>query len=391
MVSNGGAVKPPNPFNPGSPVDPNDFVGRVKELENFKQKLRQTASGSLASMAVTGGYGVGKTSFLHKCKSIAEEQNALVVYFSLNELDSPSKPLLARMLVERLQDKVREEVILQRLSKNVFDALKRIRLKAVGVEISLSDAGENFPNLQSALSGAWRALHDSKKAIVFLVDEAVVLEKNKAELMLFLRSVLEQLQVDKTPVMIVPAGKFAISGPSGTGFSPLVRTFPPAILDNFTNAESRAFIDKKLGQTGVHITDEAFKHVCVVTEGHPFVLTAYLASAYDKLQAGESELSEAHFKAADVDFVSRALAQFFARFYDHVGPNSKRLLEVIAKNNACEASLSELTGALKKNSNQLSPFLAKLVQDGAIVRIDRGKYRLFHHLFGEYVRKANNR
>lgn len=81
MANGDTAVKPPNPFNPGTPVDPTDFVGRVKELENFKQKLRQTESGSLASMAVAGGYGVGKTSFLHKCKSIAEEEGALVIYF----------------------------------------------------------------------------------------------------------------------------------------------------------------------------------------------------------------------------------------------------------------------------------------------------------------------
>ncbi|MBI1973608.1 DUF2791 family P-loop domain-containing protein, partial [Candidatus Micrarchaeota archaeon] len=79
MESAVGVVKPPNPFNPSSPVDPNDFVGRASELENFREKLRQTASGSLASMSVIGGYGVGKTSFLHKCRTIAETQNALAI------------------------------------------------------------------------------------------------------------------------------------------------------------------------------------------------------------------------------------------------------------------------------------------------------------------------
>src|SRR3989338_2702452 len=95
----------PNPFNPGSPVDPNDFIGRVQDLENFKQKLRQTSGGSLASMSVAGGYGIGKTSFLHKSKYIAEQQDALAIYFSLNEMDDLNKETLARILIERVQAK----------------------------------------------------------------------------------------------------------------------------------------------------------------------------------------------------------------------------------------------------------------------------------------------
>src|SRR3989338_7631219 len=155
---------PPNPFNPGSPVDPNDFVGRVQDLENFRQKLRQTSSGSLASMAVAGGYGIGKTSFLHKCKSIAEEQNALAIYFSLNEMDNLNKETLARILIERIQAKVREEVILQRISDKIFHALKKIKIKTEsGIEISFSNEVDNdFPNLHSALSAIWNNLKDIK-------------------------------------------------------------------------------------------------------------------------------------------------------------------------------------------------------------------------------------
>lgn len=380
------APRPPNPFNPGSPVDPNDFVGRVQELENFRQKLRQTAAGSLASMAVAGGYGVGKTSFLHKCKTIAEEQNALAIYFSLNEIDDLTRETLARMLIQRVQEKVREESILKRISNDVYKIISRIRITTVGVEVGLRDQSAELPNLQAALSVVWGAIKNSKEAIVFLIDEARVLEKNRADLILYLRAVLEQLQIDRIPVMIVPAGKLSISGPSGTGFSPLVRTFPPVILENFSKTESRAFIDKKLGQAGLRITDKAFEKAYEATEGHPFVLSAYLSTAYSKLQAADAELNDLHFKAADVEFVSRVLSPFFSRFYDQAGKTSKSLLRTMAVNPKWESSLSELSEKLKKNNNELSPHLAKLVQDGAIIRIDRGRYKLFHHLLGEYVK-----
>ncbi|OGJ17369.1 hypothetical protein A3K73_06125 [Candidatus Pacearchaeota archaeon RBG_13_36_9] len=379
---------PPNPFNPGSPVDPSDFVGRVQDLENFKQKLRQTSSGSLANMSVAGGYGIGKTSFLHKCKYIAEQQDALAVYFSLNEMDDLSKETLAKMLIERAQAKVREEVILQKISEKILNALKRIKIKTEsGIEISLSgETGDDFPNLHSALTEVWNRLKDIRTAIVFLIDEARVLEKNRAELILYLRAVLEQLQVNKVPVMILPAGKLSITGPSGTGFSPLVRTFPPAILENFNSQETKAFIEKKISQVNLSIKKEVIEKVHKITEGHPFVLTAYLATAYSKLKEGESELRIEYFEAADIEFTNRVLAPFFSRFYDQAGKNNKNILSKMAVHKEGEISLSELSKELRKNSNELSPHLGKLVQEGAIIRTDRGKYKLFHHLLGDYIR-----
>lgn len=381
------AAKPPNPFNPGSPVDPSDFVGRAQELENFRQRLEQTANGSLASMAVAGGYGVGKTSFLHKCKNIAESEGALAIYFSLNELPHICKETLAKMLINRIKVKVHEEVVLERISSRVFETLQRIRLftdSGVGMGVGPA-AQEQYPNLQSALSAAWKALGDSKKAMVFLIDEAGVLEKNRAELMLYLRAVKDQLQIKKTPVMFVPAGKLSITGPSGTGFSPLVRTFPPAIMAEFSREECRLFIEKKLAQAGVSAGEGVFDYAYGKSAGHPYVLTAYMNCAYSKLGEGEHALSMVHLRATDIDFVQVALAPFFSRFYDDAGRVSRNILSLMAQSAGGEASLSGLCASMGHSNNQLSPYLARLVQDGAIIRIDRGVYQLFHPLFREYI------
>lgn len=384
------AMIPPNPFNPGSPVDPHDFTGRIQYLEDFKQKLRQTMNGSLASMSVVGGYGIGKTSFLHKCKAITEEMNALPIYFSLNEIDELSRETLAKILIERVQEKVKEEVILQRISSRILGALQRIRVKTEsGIELSIDEPKDNtFPNLQSALSATWKDLQRVKKAIVFMIDEARVFERNRAELILYLRAVLEQLQINKIPVMIIPAGKLTITGPSGTGFSPLVRTFPPVMLENFSYSESKMFIERKLSKVSITITELVLQKVYEVTEGHPFVLTAYVSTAYSKLKDNESQLKKEHFAAADIEFVNRVLAPFFSRFYDQAGKGSKNILYEIAQSKNKEIHLSELSSKLNKNSNEISPHIGKLVQEGAIVRTERGRYKLFHHLLGEYICKT---
>ena len=374
------AVKPPNPFNPGAAVDPDYFVGRVQELGSFREKLRQTIVGELASMSVAGGYGVGKTSFLHKCSRIAEEEGALTIYFSLNEVDNINKEGIARVLIERLRDKVEEEVILQKLTRSVSDRIKQIRIGAsigitsVGVEIAQNQQAYN-PTLQAALKNAWQALENKKKAIVFLIDEAAVLEKNKAELMLYLRAVLEHLKLEKIPVMMMPAGKFSVSkSPIGAGFSPLVRTFPSATLYNFSEDESTSFINKKLNSVGMTISSGVCKRAYEASEGHPYVLNAYLNAAYAKLQTGEREIEKRHLEAVDVDFATVTLSQFFLRFYHGSGKEGRKILSKMAESKGGEILLSELTKLLGKGSYRLSPLLAKLVQDGAIYRIDRGKF-----------------
>lgn len=189
--------------------------------------------------------------------------------------------------------------------------------------------------------------------------------------------------------MIIPAGKFTVSGPSGTGFSPLVRTFPQVTLENFTKEESMAFIIKKLQQAGVAISEGVVDKAHATSEGHPYVLTAYLWSAYTKMKDDEKEITLQHLSATDIEFATSILARFFSRFYDQVGRQSKAILTIMAKNAGGESSLSELVEILKKPNNELSPHLAKLVQDGAIARIDRGRYKLFHHLLGEYVKEKN--
>ena len=380
----------PNPFNPGSPVDPNEFVGRTNELENFRQKLRQTMSGSLASMAVAGGYGVGKTSFLHKCKAIAEEQNALTIYFSLNELDELTRETLAQELIERVKEKVKEEVILRKLTEKVLSILSWIKIKASQVEVSVSKPEtEANSTLQSALSAAWGALKSHKSAIVFLIDEARALEKKRADLILYLRAILEQLQTEKVPVMIIPAGKLTISGPSGTGFSPLVRTFQPVILENFTIEETKSFVVKRLKIAEINIQDEIIHRIFQVTEGHPFVVSAYLKTAYSKLQSEETELKESHLEATDIGFVNTDLKHFFSRFFDHSTTIKNRILAEIASSPHGESTLSEISEKIGKELNKISPHLGNLVQEGSIIRIDRGRYKLFHHLFGEYILKNN--
>ncbi|MBI5036377.1 ATP-binding protein [Candidatus Micrarchaeota archaeon] len=53
----------PNPFNPRIPADPQQFIGRKAELDEFSSCLKSTMNRSPMSLATVGNRGVGKTSF----------------------------------------------------------------------------------------------------------------------------------------------------------------------------------------------------------------------------------------------------------------------------------------------------------------------------------------
>ena len=111
-----------------------------------------------------------------------------------------------------------------------------------------------------------------------------------------------------------------------------------------------------------------------------------MASLYAKLQAGDNVIEGKHLDAVDLDFVGYDLRPFFSRFYDQTGGVSKEILRFMAEGGG-EITLAALIEKTGISSNELSPRLAKLVQDGSIIRIDRGRYRLFHHLFVDYISK----
>src|SRR3972149_8097764 len=68
-----------NPFTPGLPIDPKQFVGRKEELRIFQQSLEQCTHGNPQNLAIMGERGIGKSSLLRKFESIVKDQNCLAV------------------------------------------------------------------------------------------------------------------------------------------------------------------------------------------------------------------------------------------------------------------------------------------------------------------------
>ena len=61
----------PDPYIPEQVVDPEDFIGRCEEIENFKTFLDFSIRSKPRNIAIVGDWGIGKTALLRKFEAIA--------------------------------------------------------------------------------------------------------------------------------------------------------------------------------------------------------------------------------------------------------------------------------------------------------------------------------
>jgi Cdc6-like AAA superfamily ATPase len=99
-----------NPFQPGSPVPPGIFAGRVKEVERIYRAVIQTSHFSPQNVLIVGERGIGKTSIALISKAVAlkkvpgydEFKHPLVTaYFTVRKNTHPA--IVVIQLIEELE------------------------------------------------------------------------------------------------------------------------------------------------------------------------------------------------------------------------------------------------------------------------------------------------
>ena len=98
-----------NPFQPGNPVPPGIFAGRLKQLNEISSCIYQTAADNCRNILITGERGIGKTSTVMVTKAIAEKE---IVW----KKGLPQNPLLAVNV--SVQEGTPSELLLLRSLKN---------------------------------------------------------------------------------------------------------------------------------------------------------------------------------------------------------------------------------------------------------------------------------
>jgi hypothetical protein len=378
----------PNPFNPRIPANPQDFIGRGAELGEFLSSLKSTKNRSPMSLAVVGNRGIGKSSFLAKCEQIAKEQDCMVIRFSTIEGGFDSIEDLCGYLLTQLQGEIIKRSKLELIkgkSAKFFESFEfTLTFMDFGVKIGRKQTHAALQMVfREKLQTVWEKVSDSVPAIVLLIDEAEIIETIPGALM-FLREVFSRLGEERCGYMLVLSGKLAFPEEMVERFSPLARFFHPVQLKNLSAHECALLLKTKLEGTGVVLDDAVIERITKDSEGHPYVLVAIAYILYENLSAHEKKITLKLYGAMALKIAGTLDAEFFGIMYRKARPVGKEILKEIARQGG-EASFSAIFKSLKKSKGTISPVIAELMEQGTLVKKERGRYELFHGLFKDYL------
>ena len=371
---------------PNFPVRPDEFIGRRPQIEIFCQALQQgLQAGRTASFAILGDWGIGKSSLLLKFAALCSQPSfAILPVFISASSDVRDYLRLAENLLDKFTDALLAVPTMQaRVRVELRNwRFKRINLGGVGLEresprLFLS-SGSCL--LRHKLKEGWDHFLPQARlngAIFFLDDLQNITSISKADLALTIRDQFQSLGIESMNYSICFSAKPDYFAETKGLADPAVRFYTKFYLEPFTLDETldyaRSVFDLSLDTS---TTVAAWLHE--KTLGHPYFLAfvcKYLATTAGQIQPDKLE----PIWPAIFDQLGRE------KFRSDVSQLSAREFEFIHQ----FANLSENELAAQHYTSKFRrEYFARLVEKGLLIRTGRGRYKLYHHLFRNFLQQT---
>jgi len=368
---------------PNFPVRPEEFVGRRRQIETFCQALQQgLEAGRTASFAILGDWGIGKSSLLLKFAALSSQPSfAMLPVFISASGDVGDYLRLAENLLDKFTDALLAVPTMQALLRVELRnwRLKRVNLGGFALEresprLFLS-SGSSL--LRHKLKEAWNHFLPQARlngAIFFLDDLQNITSISKSDLALTIRDQFQSLGIESMNYSVCFSAKPDYFAETKGLADPAVRFYTKFYLERFTLDETldyaRSVFDLSLDTSA---TVAAWLHE--KTMGHPFFLAfvcKYLTTTAGQIQPDKLEpIWPAIFDQLGREKFRSDVSQLSAREFEFV-----RRFANLSEN---ELATQHYTSKFRRE------YFARLVEKGLLTRAGRGRYKLSHPLFGEFL------
>jgi len=372
-----------NPFTPGLPINPGQFVGRKGELQVFVQSLEQSFYGNPQNLAIMGDRGIGKSSLLRKFESVARDKNCLVVRRDI-DASVDSLQMLAYFILYALKEEGKKFFPRRKKAKNAVTGF----FQKYKIALSLSGFGGSVERMPSVaiqeefykeLSEIAQNIQSHVPVTVIMLDEAEHIQ-NIEGAWGFLRSVFTRLLENDHHFFVVVCGKLGLFRNIKEIFSPMERFFFPRGIGLLTPDETIEAIEKPMIRNDITIAEPVKKSLVEYTDGHPFIIQVF---GYYLFELGELMIDEALFQRELPNILERLKVQVFRDRYSSASPKEKRILNFMAFSKNDVFKPAEIVDSLKmKVARNL---LRRLAEKDCLKRVGRGQYTFFHKLFKLYI------
>lgn len=371
---------------PNFPVKPDEFIGRRSQIEVFRQTLQHgLATGRTSSFAILGEWGIGKSSLLLKFATICSEPAfaMLPVFISASKdihdylrfaeslLDKFADALLA---VPKMQTRLRAELRNWRF--------KRVDLGGFSLErgsprLFLS-SGSSL--LRHTLKEAWdHFLRPARLngAIFFLDDLQNITSINKADLALTIRDQFQSFGIDGLNYSVCFSARPDYFAETKGLAEPAARFYTKLYLEAFTLQETHEY-----GRSVFDLSSDMSANLAAwlqeKTCGHPY----FLAFVCKHLSATASQIQPQTLEPSWPVIFDQLGRDKFRSDVSQLSGKEIELIHQFASLGEGELETRHFTRKFQ------TEYFARLAEKGLLIRAGRGRYKLYHPLFREFLRQA---
>ena len=371
---------------PNFPVSPDEFVGRRQQIDIFRQTLQQgLEAGRTASFAVLGDWGIGKSSLLLKFAALCAQPP----FAMLPVLISASSDIRDYLrLAETLLDKFADALLgVPKMKAPLRAKLHDWRFKRVnsgsgglGCEPPRLFLSTGSSLLRHMLKEAWdHFLRPAQLngAVFFLDDIQNITSISKESLALMIRDQFQWFGIEFMNYSVCFSAKPDYFAGTKALADPAVRFYTKFYLEPFTREETLEYARSVFGLP-LDISKKVAAWLQEKTLGHAY----FLASICKYLMATGRQI-EPHKLETNWPAVLDQLGR--EKFHSDVSKLSAKELELIhqfARLDEGEVSVEHLSGKFQRE------YFSRLVEKALLIRTRRGRYRLYHRLFREFLQQT---
>jgi hypothetical protein len=371
---------------PNFPVRPDQFIGRQFQLEDFREALRQSLlTGRMASFALIGDWGIGKSSLLFKLAATCSEPNFRMLPVTL----SISKDILDYMkFAETLCDRLANTLLASdSLATRIRAEIENWKLTKVSVGALTIDRqnrqyflSSGSALLRHALIEAWEHFirPDYAGAIFFLDDLHNLATPTVQDTALIVRDQFQSFGIDGMNLSVCFTAKRDYFSGIRSFAEPAVRFYNKCTLEPFTLEETTEYTRAVFGSTSLD-PEELAGWLFSKTLGHPYFLAFISRELWSHYHArpfaNAAQLWPVVFTRLEQGKFNNDLAQLSEK---EVG-----LLRAIARDYHEESNPAPFAQEFPHI------YFKRLADRGLLLRAGRGRYKLYHPLFRQFLQQRD--
>ncbi len=372
---------------PNFPAKPDEFVGRRLQIEAFRRALQQgLATGRTPSFAVLGEWGIGKSSLLLKCSVICAEPeyNILPVPFSVSKELADYRTFAEALLDTFSEALVHSHSATVRLQRELHNwKISRVSVGAFSVDRNTPQffLSSGSAILKHALRDAWRRFIRPAgfNGVIFFLDDLHNLgSPNSDAIALSLRDQFQSFAVAGINCSVCFSAPLNYFSDIRSFAEPAVRFYDKVHLEPFTSTETLEYVAAVFGPNATNIEGFA-EWLQGKTYGHPYFM-AFICRQMAALAQGSlaQNITIRHWPA----IFARLESEKFRSDLAQVPESELQLLRVLAQKPDEHIAIRELPAGYRV-------YFSRLTERGLLTRTARGRYKLYHPLFREFLKQQS--